>query len=155
MNIIEKYETNPAAAITLTDLIYLAQDGADAVATAEQIKDFIVDQISTFTTFTATNPTDLTDVSDVYTDVLMVINDGVTRTSDMGFYLQSDWNNAPEGMLVRFELRTNADIAAFNILDPTETVLTKSHLASAPAGANYFWVYQVRNGELAFLSLTM
>ena len=40
MNIIEKRATNPASALTGTELVYVAQLGADAVTTVQDIKDF-------------------------------------------------------------------------------------------------------------------
>ena len=40
MNIIEKRASNPAAALDGTELVYVAQLGADAVTTVQDIKDF-------------------------------------------------------------------------------------------------------------------
>ena len=42
MNIIEKRATNPASALTGTELVYVAQLGADAVTTVQDIKDFVL-----------------------------------------------------------------------------------------------------------------
>ena len=40
MNILDKRATNPAAALDGTELVYVAQLGADAVTTVQDIKDF-------------------------------------------------------------------------------------------------------------------
>ena len=41
MNIIEKRATNPASALTGAELVYVAQLGADAVTTMDDIKSFV------------------------------------------------------------------------------------------------------------------
>ena len=50
MNIIEKRATNPASALTGAELVYVAQLGADAVTTVQDIKDFATETTATIKT---------------------------------------------------------------------------------------------------------
>ena len=58
MNIIEKRATNPASALTGTELVYVAQLGADAVTTVQDIKDFATNGFVAITDITPTSPGD-------------------------------------------------------------------------------------------------
>jgi hypothetical protein len=50
MNILDKRATNPAAALDGTELVYVAQLGADAVTTVQDIKDFATETTATIKT---------------------------------------------------------------------------------------------------------
>ncbi len=54
MNIIEKRATNPASALTGTELVYVAQLGADAVTTVQDIQDFATNDFLLITTAATT-----------------------------------------------------------------------------------------------------
>jgi len=58
MNIIDKRATNPAAALNGTELVYVAQLGADAVTTVQDIKDFATNGFVAITDITPTSPGD-------------------------------------------------------------------------------------------------
>ena len=51
MNILDKRATNPAAALDGTELVYVAQLGADAVTTVQDIKDFATNGVFSDATF--------------------------------------------------------------------------------------------------------
>lgn len=57
MNIIEKRATNPAAALDGTELVYVAQLGADAVTTVQDIQDFVTNGFLLITTAASTYQT--------------------------------------------------------------------------------------------------
>lgn len=57
MNIIDKRATNPAAALDGTELVYVAQLGADAVTTVQDIQDFVTNGFLLITTAAATYQT--------------------------------------------------------------------------------------------------
>lgn len=57
MNIIDKRATNPAAALNGTELVYVAQLGADAVTTVQNIKDFVTNGFLLITTAASTYQT--------------------------------------------------------------------------------------------------
>ena len=57
MNIIEKRATNPASALTGAELVYVAQLGADAVTTVQDIKDFATNGFLLITTAATTYQT--------------------------------------------------------------------------------------------------
>lgn len=57
MNIIEKRATNPAAALDGTELVYVAQLGADAVTTVQDIQNFVANGFLLITTAAATYQT--------------------------------------------------------------------------------------------------
>ena len=57
MNIIDKRATNPAAALGGTELVYVAQLGADAVTTVQDIKDFATNGFLLITTAASTYQT--------------------------------------------------------------------------------------------------
>lgn len=57
MNIIDKRATNPAAALDGTELVYVAQLGADAVTTVQDIQDFATNGFLLITTAAATYQT--------------------------------------------------------------------------------------------------
>ncbi len=54
MNIIEKRATNPASALTGTELVYVAQLDADAVTTVQDIQDFATNGFLLITTAAST-----------------------------------------------------------------------------------------------------
>ncbi len=56
MNILDKRATNPAAALDGTELVYVAQLGADAVTTVQDIKDFATNGFVAITDITPTSP---------------------------------------------------------------------------------------------------
>ena len=58
MNILDKRATNPAAALDGTELVYVAQLGADAVTTVQDIKDFATNGFVAITDITPTSPGD-------------------------------------------------------------------------------------------------
>jgi len=58
MNILDKRATNPAAALNGTELVYVAQLGADAVTTVQDIKDFATNGFVAITDITPTSPGD-------------------------------------------------------------------------------------------------
>ena len=57
MNIIDKRATNPAAALDGTELVYVAQLGADAVTTVQDIQDFVTNGFLLITTAASTYQT--------------------------------------------------------------------------------------------------
>ena len=57
MNIIDKRASNPAAALDGTELVYVAQLGADAVTTVQDIQDFATNGFLLITTAAATYQT--------------------------------------------------------------------------------------------------
>jgi len=57
MNIIDKRATNPAAALNGTELVYVAQLGADAVTTVQDIQYFVTNGFLLITTAAATYQT--------------------------------------------------------------------------------------------------
>ena len=57
MNILDKRATNPAAALDGTELVYVAQLGADAVTTVQDIKDFATNGFLLITTAATTYQT--------------------------------------------------------------------------------------------------
>lgn len=57
MNIIDKRATNPAATLDGTELVYVAQLGADAVTTVQDIQDFVTNGFLLITTAAATYQT--------------------------------------------------------------------------------------------------
>lgn len=57
MNIVDKRATNPAAALDGTELVYVAQLGADAVTTVQDIQDFATNGFLLITTAAATYQT--------------------------------------------------------------------------------------------------
>ena len=57
MNILDKRATNPAAALDGTELVYVAQLGADAVTTVQDIKDFVQAGSQGFVAITDITPT--------------------------------------------------------------------------------------------------
>lgn len=57
MNIIDKRATNPAAALDGTELVYVAQLGADAVTTVQDIQDFATNGFLLITTAASTYQT--------------------------------------------------------------------------------------------------
>jgi hypothetical protein len=57
MNIIDKRATNPAAALDGTELVYVAQLGADAVTTVLDIQDFVTNGFLLITTAASTYQT--------------------------------------------------------------------------------------------------
>lgn len=57
MNILDKRATNPAAALNGTELVYVAQLGADAVTTVQDIQDFATNGFLLITTAAATYQT--------------------------------------------------------------------------------------------------
>ena len=57
MNIIDKRASNPAAALDGTELVYVAQLGADAVTTVQDIQDFVTNGFLLITTAAATYQT--------------------------------------------------------------------------------------------------
>ncbi len=57
MNIIDKRATNPAAALNGTELVYVAQLGADAVTTVLDIQDFVTNGFLLITTAASTYQT--------------------------------------------------------------------------------------------------
>ena len=80
MNILDKRATNPAAALDGTELVYVAQLGADAVTTVQDIKDFATNGVFSDATFRIQDNADATkqlafEVSGIAT--------GTTRTITM------------------------------------------------------------------------
>ena len=57
MNILDKRATNPAAALDGTELVYVAQLGADAVTTVQDIQDFATNGFLLITTAASTYQT--------------------------------------------------------------------------------------------------
>lgn len=156
MNIIEKQATNPASTLDGSEFVYIAQVGADAVGTTQQIADLTLGQLNSFVEQGYDNPADgaTINVNQLDTDIVVSINDGVERLATLELYLLQS-NNYAEGAIIRIRLVTNAAIPQFVVHEFTEAILPKSNVFTVPIGADYTWVYQKRNGQIVLMSLTM
>ena len=77
MNILDKRATNPAAALNGTELVYVAQLGADAVTTVQDMQTFITNGLASKDTVLIPNSTDPFPLT---TKTLYIIGDYFTTT---------------------------------------------------------------------------
>ena len=128
MNILDKRATNPAAALDGTELVYVAQLGADAVTTVQDIKDFATNGFLLITTAATTYQTQ-TGMS-AYLTTSAAASTYVAKNAPITEATKTKITYNTDGLITSGADATTADIADSSnrryITDAQQTVLNNT-----------------------------